>query len=209
MSLLYLGLLHVRFIAIAALVAPILAAKDVAEQFPALRRAERDPLENLVTRLRGFPKALIGTAVALASILLLLLYMPDRRPAKDIMPVEAVDFMIKNLDTSRVYNSDWFGGYLITQGIKTFVDGRNDQLFGRGFLTELYTSLNGSGGEFLGLLERFCVTAAIVRPNSRDAQRVERGSAWRGVYADEFAVVFERDARTENKDGCGGGGKSK
>ena len=44
-----------------------------------------------------------------------------------------------------VYNEYEFGGFLILNGVKTFVDGRNDQIYTGGFLTRLVGALNAAG----------------------------------------------------------------
>jgi hypothetical protein len=145
-----------------------------------VRNLVRKPL--LLTILGAF--AAVGIIFSIS--------LPDRRPARIIMPVGAVDHIEANAGKGKVYNTYSFGGYLIFRGIPTFVDGRTDQLFGGDFLTKLYRTLKGTGREFLQLLDNHQVSLALVRPNSAEAHRLEESPRWRLAYADDVAVLYER-----------------
>jgi hypothetical protein len=192
MGMIYLALKHVRFIALAAITLPILIASSLAAQFPYIRRRRDDPAFDVVDAAARKPwlvsLILLFSAVAVSASA----YLPERQPKSSITPVAAVDFIAERAKTERVYNPMLFGGYLAFRGIPTFIDGRNDQLFGGGFMTELFTSLEGTGREFLQILDRFNASLALVPPGSADAERLDAASGWRRIYADEFAVVYER-----------------
>jgi len=91
-----------------------------------------------------------------------------------------------------VYNDFSFGGYLVFRGVKTFIDGRTEQLFGGGFLSRTFESPNKPNDEFLELLDEYKVSSALVRPESSEALRLDRAPSWGRQYADDVAVVYQR-----------------
>src|SRR5205823_384264 len=55
-------------------------------------------------------------------------------PKNEYTPAGAVDYIQQQKLAGNIYNAYEFGGYLIFRGVKTFVDGRIDQLFHGGFM---------------------------------------------------------------------------
>ena len=84
------------------------------------------------------------------------------------------------------------GGYLVFRGVKTFIDGRTDQLFRGGFLSRTFESPNKSNAEFLRLLDEYKISTALVRPESSAALKLDRAPSWQRQYADDVAVVYQR-----------------
>jgi hypothetical protein len=191
-GIIYMALIHVRFTALAAIIIPILVASPLARQFVSLSKDSPDHAFALVRNLVRKPLLLAILGAFAAVGIIFSISLPDRRPARIIMPVGAVDHIEANAGKGKVYNTYSFGGYLIFRGIPTFVDGRTDQLFGGDFLTKLYRTLKGTGREFLQLLDDHQVSLALVRPNSAEAHRLEESRRWRLAYADDVAVLYER-----------------
>ena len=103
-----------------------------------------------------------------------------------------MDYLGARAKEGKIYNDYLFGGYLIFRGIPTFIDGRSDQLFGGGFLGELYRTLDGPARDFRALLDRYEIRFALVRPKTRDAYALDEGEGWRRLYADDAAILYER-----------------
>jgi len=95
--------------------------------------------------------------------------------------------------TGPVYNDYGYGGYLISQGVRTFIDGRTDQLFLGGFITEVDGAARGESHErFANLIDRYGVTWALVAPESKAIRHLGALPGWQRVYADERGVVYAR-----------------
>jgi hypothetical protein len=91
-----------------------------------------------------------------------------------------------------IYNAYDFGGYLIFRGLPTFIDGRTDQLFGNGFMTENRTIVAERPREFIGYLEKYRISIGLVPPNSMEAQEFRASADWMGVYSDDISELFRR-----------------
>ena len=194
MAMIYLMLKHFRFIALSAIVIPLLIAAPITQQFTQLgvsRVRETGAFEDCVTALRR-PAALVAALTIACLAAVSSMYFPERSPLRAVAPSGAVDYLRTSATTGKIYNEYGFGGYLIFRGVQTFVDGRADQLFGGGFLDALFSALDGPKADFLRLLDRYEIAAAIVRPGSPETLRLDDAAGWRKVYFDDVSVVYER-----------------
>ena len=188
----YQALVHVRFVALAAIVIPILIAGPLSRQFGYISKAEPDPILAVLQNIVGRPLLrLLAIGLAAAGISASAL-LPERRPPPEMAPAAAVDYLGARAKEGKIYNDYLFGGYLIFRGIPTFIDGRSDQLFGGGFIGELYRTLDGPPREFRKLLDKHDIRFALVRPKTRDAYALDEGDGWRRLYADNAAILYER-----------------
>jgi hypothetical protein len=195
-ALVYLMFAHIRFAALFAIVAPFLVITPLTEQFPFLRLTEQirsDPqfFETiaLLSRRLFFPTCvlIVGGVAAFGS------YRGPVAPASNITPTVAVDYITKEHLMGNIYNRHNFGGYLISRGIKTFIDGRNDQLFSNGFVTRLHNIIEGHPRQFVAYLEEYNIVIALVFPDSIEAQELERSSRWKKVYSDAVSELFQKE----------------
>ena len=188
----YQAFVHVRFVALAAIVIPVLVAGPLARQFDYISNAKPDPVLASVLTVAAKPLlrliAIVAAIVGVAASALL----PTRDLPSAMVPIAAVDHLGTRAKEGKVYNDYGFGGYLIFRGIPTFVDGRSDQLFGGGFLGELNRTLDGPARDFRALLDRYEIRFALVRPKTRDAYALDEGEGWRRLYADDAAILYER-----------------
>lgn len=177
---------HGRFLDVLALAAPVLAAGPIARCWPGLG-PERSEGPSRGLHQRRLPLAAIG-AVALG---LMLSRSPEPDPV--MTPVAALEAARRAGVSGPVFNDYDFGGFLIRQGVPTFIDGRTDQLFLGGFISSLYRVVRTEAdGPFLDLLARYGVTWALVKPDSPEAQHLERALGWRRVYRDRVAALYLR-----------------
>ncbi len=108
-------------------------------------------------------------------------------------PVAAADFMEQQGLTGRVFAKDQWGGFLIYRfegRRKVFVDGRSD-FYGQDFL-ETYTQVAEAKPGWNAVLERFDVRFVMAPPDNALASALQTGSAWKRIYADSVAAIFER-----------------
>ena len=189
----YLMLVYIRMVPIFALLTPLMIASSLRAQFPllSLESQRHDPFLSKLLRLSRPRYALIFSGLLIGP-LLLTFSARTISPHEAIYPVSAVDYIVRTDPSGRVYNDFSFGGYLIFRGVKTFIDGRSEHLFGGGFLSRTFDSPNKPNDEFLELLDEYKVSSALVRPQSAQALKLDRTPAWQRQYADDIAVVYQR-----------------
>jgi hypothetical protein len=190
----YLMFAHIRFAALFALLTPLLVMTPLTDQHPYLR------LTSQVAADPGFFASLLKasrvlrlplSALLVAGICLFGAVGPSMIPKADITPRGAVDYMRERQLTGNIYNFYNFGGYLIFSDIRTFIDGRSDQLFQHGFMTHLYDAVEHDPDEFARLLKEYRVAVALVTPNSAEARQLDARHDWSKVYFDDVSVVYE------------------
>jgi hypothetical protein len=195
MFVLYMMFEHLRFAAIFALVAPILLVAPLTEQFPSLRLSNQIETEpaffttmTRVSRRWLYPAclAVMGSLFAFGA------YGPTMVPRAVIAPAGAVDYIYEHRLTGNIYNPLNFGGYLIFRGIKTFIDGRTDQLFLENFMNTQMNVLQNNPSRFVSYLEQYNVTLALVIPISVEAFELKESPDWQMVYADSVSELFQK-----------------
>ena len=179
---------HVRFFPLFAIVAAAALATPVARKFPRFARQPSAPGPAM--------RKTAATALALACIAaaLILTFGPQPVPAKRMAPAAALEAAHSFDLSGRVFNDYNFGGYLIFNGIKTFIDGRTELYFG-GFLDKTWDAeLAGSDAAFLALLDEYRVTWALLTKTSLGADKLRRSAQWKEIFKDDVSVLFVRNA---------------
>lgn len=106
-------------------------------------------------------------------------------------PAQAVEFLEESgLSDARIYNDFPWGGYLIWNDIRPFIDGRTD-MYGPEYLEMTLDTLFLRPG-WEESLERFDIEVALLTPTAPIATMLDRLPEWTEVYRDDRAVVFER-----------------
>lgn len=187
----YLG--HMRFVYLPFLLIPLVIAVEVARQYPSLSTTtwlaeKRDGLERLfASRFH----ALCGTmAVLLVAAVLILGSAYQVAPSPKTSASGALAFAGDHHLTGNVLNSYNFGGTLIFHAIKTYIDGRTDQLFLGGF-TKADEATGKSVGKPLleAQLKKYAVGwALLTADDTRIPFFAELG--WKRAYADDYAVIY-------------------
>lgn len=193
----YLMIRHVRFVGLFATIAPILAARTLATRW------NRSVRPGVTPRLRPLDAAMVLTSLIAAGVILtgtaLALALSMRpQPEPRYAPEAALRFAAASGVTGPVYNDYDFGGYLIAHGIKTFIDGRADQLFLGDFLPALDRALKSKSDRSLeALLNRHHARWALVRSGSAAAGHLTTMAGWTRIYQDDVAAVFARQRTLE------------
>ena len=108
-------------------------------------------------------------------------------------PVHAVDFLEQHNLGPRIFAKDQWGGYLIYRfagRAKVFMDGRSD-FYGQQFL-ETYAQVADVKPQWSAVLNQYDVRFVLIPPDHALASVLQLNSAWKRVYADSVAAVFER-----------------
>jgi hypothetical protein len=195
--LFYMMLVYVRLGSVFALVAALLIASSLTSQFPylsleSLSRNEPYLFGWLIRAVR--PRNVLILLTLLMGSSLFGIYARGVVPRENIYPAAAVDYILRADSSCQLYNDFNFGGYLVFRGVKTFIDGRTDQLFGGGFLSRAFDSGKKPNDDFLKLLNEYNVSCALVMPESDRALKLDKAPAWRRRYLDDVAAVYQRVA---------------
>ena len=181
LGLLHMALSHNRNIEVFALLAPLVVAAPLAAQ---LRRPER--LARTGSGI-GVVAVILAVVVATAAFVATHTFTPMAAQT----PAAAVD-VLKARKAARILHNAGFGGYLITQGIPTFFDGRGE-LYGASFLVKTFDALALRDVDgFLGLLDSYKIDATLLTPETPAVRLLDRLDGWQRVYADDIAVVHIR-----------------
>jgi hypothetical protein len=188
-GLLYMALSHVRNIEVFALLMPLVVAKPLTEQW----RLTSSPQPQL--SLAG-ASALVAV---LCSVTLALAIHNTYQPVRDLTPVAAVQ-TLKDHKAQRILHGPGFGGYLITQGVPTFIDGRAE-LYGEKFIMETLRAINlTDANAFLKLLDTYKIDATLLPPSGPAVSLLDHLDGWKRIYADDKAVVHVRAGSESNAD---------
>ena len=179
LGLLHLSLAHARHEMLLAVIAPMLLAKPLAEALGAPGSTGR------LDRRAG----LVAAALAIAAIRLLL-------PAPTIPAYASTRAALAALPAAitaePVLNSYGFGGYLIFEGVKPYVDGRAD-MFGDAFLNNYAEIARGEPQALKGALAHEHIGWTMFSPGQGATAAMDALPGWRRVYADARVVVHVRD----------------
>lgn len=179
--LLHMALAHVRHQTVFVMVGALLLAPSIA----ARRHGREAP---------GGPAmpAILAALVLAAAATLAAGIAGLARPNAAHVPREALAAARAAGASGPVLNAYGFGGWLITQGVPTFVDGRTE-LFGGPFVARFTRALDLTDADgFLALLERHRIGWTLLQAGTPAAALLDRLPGWRRVHADGIAVVHMR-----------------
>ncbi|TPM39009.1 hypothetical protein [Mesorhizobium sp. B2-3-4] len=190
---LHVYLTHLRFMYLPFLLIPPVIAIEVARQYPLAsttnwRAEKRDALELFLAR-RFYP--LCGAVVVLLLGAVSIVGSTHQvAPSPTTSASGALAFARDHNLSGNVLNSYNFGGTLIFHGIKTYVDGRTDQLFLGGFVKTDDATGQSSGKPLLeARLKKYAIGWALLTvDDTRIPFFAELG--WKRAYADDYAVIY-------------------
>ncbi len=189
---LLLGLLHMalaqeRSAEILALVAPLVLAAPLARQVGGVE------ISNSAAAPASRGVLFASVAVALVAATLGFASVHRFEPHSHGAPVAAV-VELKKLNLARVFNDYDFGGYLIANGVATFIDGRTE-LYGEKFFVD---HNNASGlmepEKLFRLLDQYDIEATLLRTQSASTKLLDHIDGWQKVYSDDIATIHVRKA---------------
>jgi hypothetical protein len=184
LAIVHMALSHRRHINIFAVVAPVLLAEPLSHAFAAVSAAKpagRAPLGLFAT---------IGAVAASVVIAIARAVVPD--PQENIFaPADALSHVPARLAAQPVFNEDVLGGFLVWNGIKTFIDSRQEMVSDAFF--ENYNLMCDPNREaIVRTLVRYRVAWTILSPGNAANSILDTLPGWRVLYADRYAVVHVR-----------------
>ena len=187
-GLLHLGLSQARHADVLGLLMPLVLAQPLARQLGAAEAGA----ESASRQSSGLARAAL--AACLVVLTCGLAGIRGWAPRAQISPVAAVA-AIRAHNAEPILNDYDFGGYLIYAGVKPFIDGRTDQLYGEAFMVRHDRAVTLQNiGDFLHLLDEYGINATLLNPATPAVGLLDRMSEWQRVYADDTAVVHVRRA---------------
>src|SRR5438034_4351202 len=192
-GLIHLMLLHVRMVPLFGLITPILIVSSLVDQYNFLRIQTHmvdDPALFRFAQRLARPAAYVVVCCFILSAAAAYGSGEGINPKKEHTPAGAVDYIQQKHSSGNIYNSYEFGGYLIFRGVKTFIDGRVDQLFLGGFMEQV--TRPQLERNFPKLLQKYDISLALVAPGSSEARQLERLPGWSKPYSDDVSAVFVR-----------------
>jgi hypothetical protein len=185
-----MALQHSRHQVLLGIVAPMLLARPIAAAIGAGRVGEGD---------WGIARvALTATVVAALAIGGARLMAPIERTDEGAAPISALSAVMPELRRKPVLNDFAFGGYLIFEHVRPFIDARVE-LYGDKMMS-LYDKLRtGDRDAVENAIMRYDIAWTIFAPGNRIVSVLDHEPGWRRLYADAIAVVHVRDVDPEAK----------
>lgn len=192
--LLHMSLAHQRHIEVLGLVAPLLLAPSVGAFIRArTHRRHTAALDDAFADLAGSASlrgsALVGLIVFM--IAGVFLQYPLVRKPDAYTPAAALKFAAAHGLTGPVFNEYGFGGYLIFNGVKPFIDGRAD-MYGDPFIKRYIEATRGYTGELSAMLDQYHATWTLFAAKSPAVTLMDHLPGWKQIYADDTAVIHVR-----------------
>jgi hypothetical protein len=198
LGLVHLFLRYVRNAELLAMLAPLIVAPILARQWPTLRPSSESPVGSLLRqRLAALSRPAGRNGIALCLVLGAVYVagvsrFKEIRPPDATMPVAAVDFIREAKLQGNVLNHYGFGGYLISVGIKTFIDGRAE-LYGGEFVTRYVKIVELRDKRPLEeTLDEFNIDWTFLAKDHSANKVLDHLPNWKRVYGDDTAIIFVR-----------------
>jgi len=191
--MLHFFLQHVRFAYLFYYLVPLVASYEIGAQHPRLSAAawaaeQDDPVTRFLQRHAGLMTAGLATIGAVVTAGFLVLADAEQKPK--IAPSAALGYARSAGLTGHVLNYYDFGGFLIFNGIKTFVDGRADQIFDGGFMNAMAATRKPGGDAALAAqLKNYDIAWTLLPPSDPRVYILDRLPGWKRAYADEWVVI--------------------
>ncbi len=182
---LWAALSHLRFLFFAGLImAPILAPR--LKLFPPYERELDKPWLNA-----GIMAAVVGGMIFFYPSAAQLQQQVDQE-----YPTAALEFMQRQHLNGRIFNQDWWGGYMewVTPELEPYMDGRTDIFVENGTFDDYINAVLIRSP--LEVLDKYKIDYVLLEPAKPPAYVLEHSPAWRPIYTDKVAVLFERTATT-------------
>jgi hypothetical protein len=190
LGLVYMTVQHIRHELVLAVVAPLLLAQPLGA---ALNPARASPVPRAVLASRRAQLgAGLAAGIAIAALGGLRLASPEPRHDSQWIPLSALANVPAAIAARPVFNDYGFGGWLIFNGVRPFIDGRNDLYGDAAVQTYLDVEAAKSPAETARIFQSRDIAWTILKPASPLAAALDKTPGWVRLYADPWAVVQVR-----------------
>ncbi len=196
LGLVHLFLRYARNAELLAMLAPLVLAPLLARQFPGIG-AEPQPAGRFKGLARPAGAASLAVCLGVAGLYSGVLIGLDRiaSPTTNTPLAAAAFARDAGLTGKRVLNHYGYGGYLMSAGIPTFIDGRGE-LYGGDFIKRYVHAVSLRDDEpFDAFLDRYAIDWTLLSKDEPANRLLARLPGWRQAYGDEAAIIFVREKR--------------
>ncbi|HEY1876369.1 MAG TPA: hypothetical protein VGG66_02830, partial [Rhizomicrobium sp.] len=179
LGIVWLALSHQRHQMLFGVTVPILLAAPLADAWPASGRNGGDILA---------PVAGLGLAVLIVARLM----WPAARGDDVVTPQTAIAHVPHFLRELPVLNDYAYGGFLIWNGVRPFIDSRAD-LYGDSFLDNYAAITQPDKDALASSLAHYHVRWTIFSARAPVVKILDATPGWHRVYADQVAVIHVHD----------------
>jgi hypothetical protein len=179
-GLIHLSLQHVRQEVLLGVVGPLILAEPLGRALG--RQAAARVRWDVPT-----PQTVLGGALVAAAVVGRIA-VQEVRIDGPTAPVTALAHVPADMRRAPVLNDYDFGGYLIFEGVKPYIDGRAD-MYGDDFVAKDQDLQNGYESALQATLARWRIRWSILRPDLPLVGVLDRTPGWKRLYADKYAVV--------------------
>jgi hypothetical protein len=180
--LVHLTFQHVRQGVLLGVVGPLLIAEPLA------KAAGGSGVLGLAGRRAPPRPQAILAAVLFGVIVALRLGFQANRTDGPTAPLTALAHVPPSLRRQPVLNDYDFGGLLIFEGVRPFIDGRAD-MYGDAFVANDDALQRGDAAALAAAQSAYHLRWAILGPGRPLVAVLDRTPGWRRIYADRYAVV--------------------
>jgi len=194
-GLLYEAIQHVRYVSIFGLLAPLLLATPIGEFCSARSHDKPSSLGNSSFKRSGqfiAWKHWLGCIGIIFAVTFLSSRFVVSLTPEISAPYKALNAARENGIKGKVLNFYNFGGFLISQGVPVFIDGRAD-LYGNKAVNDYFEWIHSSDVDFLS--RKFVdegISWTIFPPNQKIVLYLDTQKDWKRVYEDKVAVVHRK-----------------
>jgi hypothetical protein len=178
-GLAYMAIRHQRHQMLFGIVVPMVIAPLLARRW-ATTVQDKSPLL----------LAPLGAAM-IAILVITRVLVPATRGEDRVTPANALASVSTTLRTQPVLSAYDFGGYLIFEGVRPFIDGRTD-MYGDAFMKNYDAVMKPDRRALSTTLVHWRIAWTILPPGPAAAM-MDRLPGWHRTYSDRFAVVHIRD----------------
>jgi len=195
LGIVHMAIRHVRHADLLGLVVPLALAGSLGPQLRRLVVADKPSwLARWLAGLAlpsGWTTRLVSLGLA-GAIAALSVSRPLNRMDSPTTPAAALNAARDRHLTGPVFNDEGFGGYLLFEGVPSFIDGRME-MYGDTFL-QLYLDAHAGKQPALDtVLSTYHIAWTMLAPDSPAVTALDHMPGWQRVYQDKFAVIHQRD----------------
>lgn len=195
LGFLHLALEHIRQLAVLAVLAPILLAEPLGRAWAGGAHRPRPALLPAIRAEHRMWRPLLATALLLfVAAIAARLSAPFDRPDSRGVPQAALRALPPDLRTLPVFNEYSFGGLLVLEGIRPFIDGRSD-MYGDAFTADYFEMSRGDIVRWRRADARWRFAWTMLPPENPLIVQLDKEPGWRRIHADKWAVIHVADAR--------------
>lgn len=134
----------------------------------------------------------VGGALAIVAVVALLrLWVPFEPKHSQTTPQQLLAHVPAEMRGQHVFNGYSFGGPLILDGIKPYIDGRAD-MYGDAFVLEWFDMVSGDMPKFESAVRKYDIRWTLLSPGEPLVKQLDASPQWRRFYSDRVGVIHIR-----------------